>query len=93
MWDGALSWCNNRFFFGKVRCKVFSHFQEVAVKRYSSIRNWPVGLPGLILCEELHWCQRKVMLLNLPFARVVFSSLGEFGLTVHASGFLPITHV
>jgi hypothetical protein len=43
----------------KVRGEVFAHFHAIAVKRYSSTRNWLFGMPGRILYEQFPWCQRK----------------------------------
>jgi hypothetical protein len=48
-------------FVSKVRGEdfAFAHFQAVAVKRQSSIRNWLFGLPGRIIWEQPPWCQIK----------------------------------
>jgi hypothetical protein len=46
-------------FVAKVRGEGFAYFHAVAVKPYSSMQNWLFGLPGLILCEQSHWCQGK----------------------------------
>jgi hypothetical protein len=59
MWDGALSWCNSQFFFAEAYSKILAHFHTVAVKHHSSMWNWLFGLPGLIICEQSLWCQRK----------------------------------
>jgi hypothetical protein len=48
------------YFVAKVWGEVFAHFYAVAVKHESSMRNWPFGLPGRILCEQSPWCQRKL---------------------------------
>jgi hypothetical protein len=46
-------------FVAKVRGEVFAHIQEVAAKRYSSMRHWLFGLLGRIVYEQSSWCQRK----------------------------------
>jgi hypothetical protein len=33
--------------------------KSLHILRFSSMRNWPFGLPGWILCEQSPWCQRK----------------------------------
>jgi hypothetical protein len=58
----------------KFPSEVFAHFHAVAVKRYSSVRNWLFGLPGRILCEQPLWCQRK-WLHALDFAVHLFHYL------------------
>jgi hypothetical protein len=39
-------------FVAKVRGGGFSHFHTVAVRGNSSMRNYLLGLPGRILCEQ-----------------------------------------
>jgi hypothetical protein len=43
-------------FIAKVRGEVFSHFDTVAVKRHSSMRNSLFSLPGRIRSEQSLWC-------------------------------------
>jgi hypothetical protein len=68
----------------EVRGGVLTHFHAVAIERLSSMRNWLFDPPRRILYEQSPWCQRKEMsmLLNLLFTCLVFSGLGEFGLSV-----------
>jgi hypothetical protein len=43
----------------RVRGEILAYCQAVAVKRYSSMRNWLFGLPGRIICEQSPCCKRK----------------------------------
>jgi hypothetical protein len=67
-------------FIAKVRGKVFAHFHTVAIKHHSSLRNWLVGLPGRILCEQSPSCKKNMsMLFTFPFACLALFCLDEFG--------------
>jgi hypothetical protein len=46
-------------FSAKFRSEVFAHFQAVAAKSHSSMKNWLLDLPGQILCEQFPSRQRK----------------------------------
>jgi hypothetical protein len=60
VWEGALSWCNNNFFYAKVRCEDFANFHSFTVRHHNSMRNRLFGLPGRIKCEQSPSCQRKL---------------------------------
>jgi hypothetical protein len=55
------------------------------------MRNWPLGLPGRILCEHSPWCQRKLWSYYWHHSSPVssFFCLGEFGLPFTAHAFFP----
>jgi hypothetical protein len=57
-----------------------THFHAVTVKHRSSMWNWQFCLPGQILCEQSHWCQRKSMLFTLFFTYLAYFGLREFSI-------------
>jgi hypothetical protein len=73
--------------------KFASKSSHIAVKCHSSMRNWLFGLPTRSLCEQSPWCQKKTMsmLLTFLFTFLAFFDLGEFGLSVYGSYFIPWT--
>jgi hypothetical protein len=44
----------------KVRGEILAQFDAVAVKHHSSLRNWLFDLPGIILCDQSPWRERKL---------------------------------
>jgi hypothetical protein len=81
-------------FVTKIRSEILTHFHAVVTECHSSMRNWLFGLLGRILCEQSPWCQRKRTCSRLCSSSVSpFLGLGESGLSVYGSCFLPQTLV
>jgi hypothetical protein len=78
-----------RSFITEFRGEVFPHFHTVTVKHHSSMQNGLFGPPWWILCT-IPLMSKKMMSM---FLTLLFTSLGEFGLCVYASCFLPQTLV
>jgi hypothetical protein len=78
-------------FVAKVRGEVCAHFHAVAVKRYSSMRNWLFGLPGRILYEQSPCCQRKWWTCSWLCSSLVstFSVLVSLNVPFMAHAFFP----
>jgi hypothetical protein len=95
VWEGVLSWCNSQFFCYQVWVEVFSHLHAVAVKHHSSMWNWLFGLPGWIPLWTMPLIWKKMMSnhLTLLYTCLIFFGLGDFGLSVYGSCFLPRTLV
>jgi hypothetical protein len=74
-------------FVAKVRGEVFAHFHVFAIERHSSMRNWLLGLPRLILYERFHWCQGKwtacSWLCSSPVSLISISVSLDFPCTRH----------
>jgi hypothetical protein len=51
VWNGKLS-SNSQFFVTKFRGELLVNFHAVIVKGHRNMRNWLLGLPGLILSEK-----------------------------------------
>jgi hypothetical protein len=65
-------------FAAKVLGKVIAHLHAVTVELHSTTHNWLINMP------------KKMMIM---FLILLFTCLGEHGLSVHGSGFLPRTLV
>jgi hypothetical protein len=74
-------------FVTRVCGEVFVHFHAVTIKCHSSMRNWLFHMPGWILCEQpTPLISKRIMNMVLT---LLFTCLGEFGLPVYGSWFLP----
>jgi hypothetical protein len=63
-----------------------AHFHAVTIKCQSSMQNWLFGMPGQIFLWTILLVSKKMISIVLT---LLFTCLGEFGLSVNSSCFLP----